>query len=172
MSEKEMSKREMFGGVKPMAGLCVDFTNIGTNNPKILNSCGDFVTAKISNWDKEGRLVATRFFHLNPDMERSLAFPGYQMVVSSIAEDFKQTSGDDGSRFLSLTRHSDRGFAWWTATNHSGDRFNATSFMARRDGQQFEVIYTIEPATSVDIWGWHEDMNPQLYLNWAELDPY
>lgn len=167
-----MQENEMLGGIDVMAGLCVDFTNIGTNNPKILNSCGDFVTAKVLNWDREGRLVATRYFHLNRDQERPLAFPGYEMAVSSVEPRFKETGGYDGSRFLTVTRRSDDGFAWWEVTNSSGDRFNATSFMARTDRQQFEVIYAIEPATTIRMWGDFEDQHPQFYLKWAELDPY
>jgi hypothetical protein len=54
---------------------CVNFTNLGTVNPKLLNSCNSQATVQVSNYAMNGKKVAERIFHLWRNEERPLAFP-------------------------------------------------------------------------------------------------
>ncbi|MER9829148.1 hypothetical protein NKJ51_12275 [Mesorhizobium sp. M0134] len=150
---------------------CAEITNLGTINPKLLNNCGTQKTIKVLNWDRNGRLVATRWFHLEDGRERPIAFPGYQMAISAVT-DFADMGGDDGSRFLDTPKHTVPGFEWWEATNTHPERWNAVSFSAfHGTTKRLDVTYALAPGERINIWGDADINQPFFALNWARLDP-
>ncbi|CCV06707.1 hypothetical protein MESS2_350079 [Mesorhizobium metallidurans STM 2683] len=155
-----------------LGGGCADFTNLGTNNPKLFNKCGRQKTIKVVNWDKNGNPVATRWFHLEDGRERPVAFPGFQMAISEVRE-FEDKGDDDGSALISLTKQTHSGYVVWDIENRSPDRWNAISYSAFYGTRKFmDVTYALAPTERINFWGAFEDENPLMYLNWSRLDPY
>ncbi|MGT2467453.1 hypothetical protein ACVOMV_25095 [Mesorhizobium atlanticum] len=150
---------------------CVDFTNLGTANPKLLNSCNDEKTVQVVNYDKNGNLVATRVFHLWDKETRPLAFPGYQMAIEW-EKGWTSDGADDGARFLTLYNHDIDGEDVWEVRNSSSDRYNAFRYKVYENARLFgSTWYVLMPGQSAKIYGFIPPDKGYLILDWSRLDP-
>lgn len=153
---------------------CVDFTNLGTVNPKIINQCNDVGrTVTVMNFDTNGRPILERILHLERMETRPIQFPGYSMGIRKEEADWLNKGGDEGSRFFtSYTTDVGGGYYIIYGKNQSADRFlavlcevyvnnkyqgTATAAIAPGDSRRFEYIGPNHSAF--------------ITLMWARLDP-
>ena len=154
----------------PPVPTCVDFTNLGTNNPKLLNSCDDAHTIGVSNYSA-GVHILDRVFHLNRKEERPIAFPGDLMAIDWV-KDWTNDGPDDGQAFLQLSHRNLGGTDLWEVKNNHPSRFVAFNYIiyqnAKRDGYTFHAL----GAGKTDrLFGFYPPDTGFLILDWARLDP-
>jgi len=138
--------------LSPKTAVCSDFTNLGTRNPKILNSCNYPVTVVVKNYDRRGRLVATRTLHLWDKSTRPIAFPGYTMGIES-EKGWSSDGEEDGTRFLRLSHHDvDGDQEVWDAYNSNPGRYLAFECAIYENGRYYGTSYLVlEPGQSAHI---------------------
>jgi hypothetical protein len=150
---------------------CADFTNLGTTNPKLLNSCNDGITVNVVNYDRNGVKVAERVFHLWHKEARPIAFPGYEMFIDW-EKGWSNDGADDGSQFLTLWHHDISGSDVWEARNTSSDRFNAFQAIVYENGRRCCVSYLVlPPGQSGRLYSFYPPDKGTLVLEWSRLDP-
>jgi hypothetical protein len=150
---------------------CIDFTNLGTVNPKLKNSCPDSQTIGVSNY-RGGVHILDRVFHLKHGEERSITFPGDYMAITWV-KDWTSDGNDDGSGYLVLThRDVGGGYILWEVRNASADRFNAFTYTVLINGKiAGHAMDVIGPGQSSRLYAFAPDEKGYLSLEWSRLDP-
>jgi len=156
--------------VRPATPSCVDWTNLGTTNVKLLNACGDSHTIGVSNY-RAGKHILDRVFHLKHGEERPVASPGDFMAIDWV-KDWSNDGPDDGSSFLALWHHDVDGMDLWEVRNTSAGRYNAFQYIVykngRREGASYDVL---APGASSRLYAFFPNEVGQLILEWSRLDP-
>lgn len=156
--------------VIPSIPSCVDWTNLGTTNPKLVNRCSDSHTIGVTNFSA-GRPVKDRVFHLNSGEERPVQFPGDLMVIQWV-KDWVSDGPDDGSPLLLISNHKDGDMVVWEVRNASPDRFNAFQATVYRSGKRDGVAYyAIPPGQTRTIVAMPKLDTGAVILDWSRLDP-
>jgi hypothetical protein len=156
----------------PQASSCVNFTNLGTNNPKLDNSCPHQVTVAVGDYDAAGNKVGERIFHLSARETRPIAFPGNQMGIEW-EKGWASDGVDDGSAFLTLTHHTMAGGSvLWEATNNNPSRFNAAQYRVYENGKKTGAAQPIlAPGQTLGLYAFLPGDIGFVVLEWSRLDP-
>ncbi|MDA9398699.1 MULTISPECIES: hypothetical protein [unclassified Bradyrhizobium] len=150
---------------------CVDWTNLGTTNPKLLNSCGASHTIGVSNYSA-GRHILDRVFHLEHGEERPVAFPGDFMAIDWV-KGWTPDGADDGARYLTLYHYdAGGGVDLWTVRNNSPDRYNAYQYAVYKNGKRYGTSFGVaKPGETDRLFAFVPGETGQLILEWSRLDP-
>lgn len=150
---------------------CITFTNLGTVNPKLLNSCKSNHTIGVSNY-RAGEHILDRVFHLMGGDERPIAFPGDLMTIEWV-KGWVNEGGSDGSGLFHFNKVSDGFGQLWTGKNLSPTYYNAISFGIYNKSNvrigSGEIV--IEPGQTDNLYYFFPDDPGFLLLDWARLDP-
>ncbi|WP_136626035.1 hypothetical protein [Bradyrhizobium macuxiense] len=158
--------------IKPVSG-CVDFTNLGTKNVKLSNSCDESRTVRVVNYDKDGALVADRIFHLLQKETRPIEFPGLNMGIAW-EKPWSSDGKDDGSKWLKTYQWTDPlGTNFWGVQNLSPDRFVAYQYTCYTNNKQDGISSNVVgPGQKNDrVWGAAPPDTSFIVLDWSRLDP-
>lgn len=153
------------------SGSCVNFSNLGTNNPKLLNNCNEKRTVQVTNYDRNANKVAERVFHLDGRETRPIEFPGYTMGIDW-EKGWSSDGAEDGARFINLNNRDLSGSDLWEARNTSSDRFNAVNFVVYQNGLRYATSSIIlPPGQSGRVFVFTPPNTGVLTIDWSRLDP-
>jgi hypothetical protein len=149
---------------------CVDFSNLGTNNPKLLNSCDDDHTIGVSNY-RAGVHILDRVFHLNRKEERPIAFPGDLMGIDWV-KDWTNDGAEVGDAFLHLYHRDLGGTDLWEVRNNHPSRVVAFNYIIYENGKKNQSTWHALGSGKIDrLHGFTPPDKGFLVLDWARLDP-
>jgi len=155
----------------PVSTSCVVFSNLGTVDPHILNSCGRGALATVANYSNTGDLILTREFHLMSGEERSLQFPGFHMRVIA-ATDWDRGTGEDGFAYADLTHTTlNDGQVLWEVHNRNPSRYIAFRAIIVENGVYHGAsTASVPPGGSVRIYAFYFYPG-YAYFDWVVLEP-